>query len=67
MFKMIELKFDGGDRGTETQVYVTDQSATEKLIRLGDDRGVVCLCIDVSKAELLVQLLNEHQAAGGNV
>lgn len=59
MFKTLTFTTKGGER----QVYVTKSTVTEEQLAGGDDRGVVCLCIDESKAEDIAHLLNNQAAS----
>lgn len=60
-YKKIEIHF-AQDHGGETQVYLTKQEVTAEQIMSGDDAGVVCLCVDSSMADQLLDALNSTMA-----
>jgi hypothetical protein len=54
-FKSITL-----EHGDERQVYVVEDRVTEEQLRNGDDDGVVCLMLDPSQTEKVVEWLNSQ-------
>lgn len=58
-FKKIVVRLSDCE-GAHDQIYIAAPEVTEEQIMLGDDTGVLCLCLTDAAAEQILLALNER-------